>query len=66
MNDRLPSLPLEARQRHPYRSLYAALLLQSFEDALAEAVSEDATDGDGGSAALPRMAPVADSVTSGL
>ena len=64
MSDRLPSLPLKARQHHPYRSLYAALLLQSFEDALAEAVSEDSTDGDDRSAALPRVAPVADSVMS--
>ncbi len=35
------SLSKEARQRHPYRSLCAAVLFQSFQDALAETMSED-------------------------
>ena len=41
MNDLTLSISKEARQRHPYRSLYAAMLFQSFEDALAEALSTD-------------------------
>lgn len=44
MNDRLPSLSIEARRHHPYRSLYAALLLQSFQDALDEAMSGNMPD----------------------
>lgn len=47
MNDVTLSPSKEARQRHPYRSLYAALLFQSFEDALAAAMStEDPTGRD--------------------
>lgn len=38
MNDVALSPSKEARKRRPYRSLYAAVLLQSFEDALAEAM----------------------------
>ena len=65
MNDRMLSLPKEARERHPYRSLYAALLLQSFKDALAEATtSDDASDNDDGTAALSRMSPSTDSLAS--
>ena len=45
MNDRLPSLPIEARERHPYRSLYAALLFQGFQDALADAMPDDSGGG---------------------
>jgi hypothetical protein len=37
----------EVRRRRPYRSLYAALLFQSFRDALTEAMStENPTDRD--------------------
>lgn len=42
MSDLPLSLPKKARQRHPYGSLYAALLFQSFQDAIAEATSENA------------------------
>ncbi|MEF8815676.1 MAG: hypothetical protein V5A20_01975 [Salinibacter sp.] len=52
MNDRLPSLSVEARERHPYRSLYAALLLQSFQDAVSDALTEDSSGSDDGAAAL--------------
>jgi hypothetical protein len=45
MNDRLPSLSIEARERHPYRSLYAALLFQGFQDALADAMPDDSGGG---------------------
>ena len=41
MTDPTLSPSIEARQQRPYSSLYAALLLQSFQDALAEAMSED-------------------------
>lgn len=30
------ALSIERRERHPYRSLYAEMLFQSFRDALAE------------------------------
>ena len=43
MNDLTLSISREDRQRHPYRSLYAAVLFQSFEDALAEALPTDTT-----------------------
>lgn len=43
MNDEPLSLSEEARQHRPYRSLYAALLFQSFQDALDEAMPEDAS-----------------------
>ncbi len=47
MNDLTLSISKEDRQRHPYRSLYAAVLFQSFEDALAEALPTGApTDRD--------------------
>lgn len=45
MTDPTLSLSKEARQQRPYSSLYAALLFQSFQDALAEAVPED-SEGD--------------------
>jgi len=41
MKDLTFSLSKEARQRRPYRSLYAAVLFQSFEDALNEAMATD-------------------------
>lgn len=41
MTDTTLSLSKEARQRRPYSSLYAALLFQSFHDALAEAMPKD-------------------------
>lgn len=44
MNDTTLSLSKEARQRRPYRSLYAALLFQGFRDALAEAMPGDESD----------------------
>ena len=47
MNDLTLFISKEDRQRHPYRSLYAAMLFQSFEDALGEALPTDApTDRD--------------------
>jgi hypothetical protein len=41
MTDTTLSLSKEARRRRPYSSLYAALLFQSFRDALAEASPEE-------------------------
>ena len=41
MTDPTLSLSKEARQQRPYSSLYAALLFQSFRDALAETMPED-------------------------
>jgi len=38
-----PSVSIERRERHPYRSLYAEMLFQSFRDALAEATEEAST-----------------------
>jgi hypothetical protein len=65
MNDRMLSLSKEARDRHPYRSLYAALLLQSFQDALAEAtMSNDPSGNDDGTAALPELSTSTDSLSS--
>ena len=47
MNDLTLFISKEDRQRHPYRSLYAAMLFQSLEDALGEALPTDApTDRD--------------------
>lgn len=40
MNDTTLSPSKEARKHRPYRSLYAALLFQSFRDALAKAMPE--------------------------
>lgn len=37
------ALSIERRERHPYRSLYAEMLFQSFRDALAEAGEEAST-----------------------
>lgn len=37
------SISIEYRERHPYRSLYAEMLFQSFRDALAEATTEAST-----------------------
>ena len=34
------TLSIERRERHPYRSLYAEMLLQSVHDALVEATKE--------------------------
>lgn len=45
MNDMTFSLPKETRERHPYRSLYAAVLFQSFQDALSEAMPDNSGDG---------------------
>lgn len=45
MNDSTLSPSKETRQHHPYRSLYAALLFQSFRDALAETMSENPPGG---------------------
>lgn len=57
MNDMTFSLSKETRERHPYRSLYAALLFQSFRDALTEAMtSEEPTDRN---EAAPKKRPVA-------
>jgi hypothetical protein len=44
MNDSLLSPSKEARKHRPYRSLYAALLFQSFRDAVAEAMPKEAPD----------------------
>jgi len=41
MTDTTLSPSKEARERRPYSSLYAALLFQSFRDALAEAMPEE-------------------------
>ena len=47
MNDLTLFISKEDRQRHPYRSLYAAMLFQSFRDALTEAMpTESPTDRD--------------------
>ena len=56
MNDRLPSLPIETRERHPYRSLYAALLFQGFQDALADAMPDDSGGGREKASPRPRTA----------
>lgn len=45
MNDMTFSLSRDTRERRPYRSLYAALLFQSFQDALAEAMPDDSSGG---------------------
>jgi hypothetical protein len=37
------TLSIERRERHPYRSLYAEMLLQSVHDALVEATKEAST-----------------------
>ncbi|WP_103020609.1 hypothetical protein [Salinibacter altiplanensis] len=54
MNDRLPSLPIEAREHAPYRSLYAAVLLQNVEDALREALPDDDSHSSRGGEGVPR------------
>ncbi|WP_263786111.1 hypothetical protein [Salinibacter grassmerensis] len=66
MNDRLPSLPIEARERNPYRSLYAALLLQNVQDAINDALSDgDSQDpGDGGVPPRPHLRPSGTSFTA--
>lgn len=38
------TLSREDREEHPYRSLYAALLLQGFRDAVAEMASTEKAD----------------------
>jgi hypothetical protein len=38
------TLSIERRERHPYRSLYAEMLLQSFHDALAAEVEAPDTE----------------------
>jgi len=45
MDDLTFSLSKETRAHHPYRSLYAALLFQGFQDALAEAMPDDSGGG---------------------
>ncbi len=57
MNDRLPSLPIEAREQHPYRSLYAALLLQNVQDAISDALPNDDSHDSGGGGASPHPHP---------
>jgi len=44
MTDTTLSPSKEARERRPYRSLYAALLLQSFQDALSDAMPDDSSN----------------------
>lgn len=44
MNDMTLSPSKEAREHRPYRSLYAALLFQSFQDALDAAMPGDSPD----------------------
>ncbi len=58
MNDRLPSLPIEAREQHPYRSLYAALLLQNVQDAISDALPDDDSHDSGDGGAPPIHTPV--------
>ncbi|WP_263818181.1 hypothetical protein [Salinibacter sp.] len=66
MNDRLPSLPIEAREQHPYRSLYAALLLQNVQDAISDALADDDShdSGDGGASPRPTSRPASTSFSS--
>jgi hypothetical protein len=59
MNDLTLFISKEDRQHHPYRSLYAALLFQSFRDALTEAMpTEDPTDRDAAEAVSRNHPPL--------
>ncbi len=66
MNDRLSSLPIEAREQHPYRSLYAALLLQNVRDAISDTLPDDDShdSGDGGAPSRPSPGPSSTSLSS--
>lgn len=59
MTDPTLSLSKEARERRPYSSLYAALLFQSFQDALADAMPDDSSGGRDEAAPVERRAVAA-------
>jgi hypothetical protein len=63
MTDTTLSPSKEARERRPYSSLYAAVLFQSFQDALADAMPDDSSDNRDEAGPTVRRAAVAGSPT---